>query len=204
MSNIEAEIQKTGNRKKDSHSRWAFDKQSLIFLTIGTVVFLLLDILFSIFYIGNVYYYITVRIYPAIVIPMIFGLLYGPIIGFFSGFLGKFIADLILYQFIWIWWPLGFGLIGLLVGMTYKSYEIGKYEDGKKLFKATLISVGAGVIGILIPSLISIFFDQLSIYFSIFYSIPMFSIVLLNGFTIMPISTRIIEYYNVKKLRLNE
>jgi energy-coupling factor transport system substrate-specific component len=132
---------------------------------------------------------------------MILGLIYGPIVGFFSGFLGKLVADLILYQNIWIWWPIGFGLIGLICGMTYKSYEIGKYEDGRKLFKATLISVGAGIVSMIIPSLLSIFYDQLSWYFSIFYALPMISVVLLNGFTIMPVSTRIIEYYNIKKQR---
>lgn len=191
------ESKKTNKRS----SRWKFDKESLRYLAIGTVAFILLDILFSIFFIGNVFYYMIIRIYPAIVIPMIFGLLYGSITGFLTGFLGKFVADLILYQFIWIWWPFGFGLIGLISGLTYKKYEIGKYENGRKLFKATLLSVGAGLLGTLIPSLLSIYNDQLSVYFAIFYILPFFPVVLLNGFTILPVSTRIIEYYNMKKVR---
>ncbi|MHA1271357.1 MAG: ECF transporter S component [Candidatus Helarchaeota archaeon] len=200
MSN--EKTKKSEEKSVHEKSRWEFDKYGFIYLGFGTIIYLILDIIFSIFQVGNIFLYITFRIFPAIAIPMIFGLLYGPIVGFFCGFLGKLIADLILYQSIWIWWPIGFGLIGLLSGITYNTYKIGKYENGIELIKGTLLSVFLGVIcGIGFSSIISIFFDQLGIYFSLYYVMILIFIAFFNGIAFTPISVRIIEYFQIKNIK---
>lgn len=196
----ESNLEKSVKKKSANPSWWRLDKFSLIYLAIGIGSYMLLDIIFSVFQIANVYFYITFRIFPAIAIPMIFGILYGPIVGGVSGFFGKLFSDLILYQFCWIWWPMGFGLIGAISGITYYGYRVGKYENGGNIFKATLFAIGAGVpVGVIIPAIISILFDQLGIFFSAFYILPLYFIGIFNGIAFVPISVRIIEYFNVKQ-----
>ena len=185
-----------------TRSRWKIGKESIFPLLLGLGIYIGLEVLFIILNLPiQTYYYITFALVPAIAVPISFGAKYGPIVGFLVGFGGKFLADLILYGGIWIWWPLGFGLMGLIPGLRFHKYYRGKYTEGWNLFKISLYALVAAFLGTLIPSMLSIFADQLGLFFPIlFYSIPLFFIAALNGVLIAPLMARGLEYLDSKMI----
>ncbi|MDD1776766.1 MAG: ECF transporter S component [Candidatus Helarchaeota archaeon] len=184
--------------EKETRSRWRIGKESIFPLLLGLGIYIGLEVLFVILNLPvQTYFYITFALVPAIAVPISFGAKYGPIVGFLVGFGGKFLADLILYGGIWIWWPLGFGLMGLIPGLS--KYYRGKYTEGWNLFKISLYALAAAFLGTFVASMLSVFADQLGLFFPIlFYSIPLFFIAGLNGVIIAPIMARGLEYIDSK------
>ncbi len=188
--------------EKKTRSRWKVGKESIFPLLLGLGIYIGLEVLFMILNLPiQTYYYITFALVPAIAVPISFGAKYGPIIGFLVGFGGKFLADILLYGGIWIWWPLGFGLMGLIPGLRFHKYYKGKYTEGWNLFKISLYALVAAFLGTLLPSMLSIFADELGLFFPIlFYSIPLFFIAALNGVIIAPLMARGLEYIDSKMI----
>ena len=183
-----------------SKSRWSIRKESIFPLLLGIAAYIGLETLFIILNLPvQTYFYMTFALFPSIAIPISFGAKYGPIIGFLVGFGGKVLTDLVLYGNIWIWWPLGIGLMGLIPGLRFNKYYKGKYTEGRNLFKLSLFALVAAFFGTLIPSMLSIFSDQLGLFFPIlFYSIPMFFIAAFNGVIIAPILAYGLEFLDSK------
>ncbi len=181
---------------KEGKSRWRIGKESILPLVIGIGAYIGLEALFALLdYPAHTYYYIVFAIFPAIAVPIALGAKYGPIVGFLTGFGGKILADALLYGGVWIFWPIGIGLMGLIAGLNFHKYYPGKYAKGSNLFRLSLVVLLAAFIGSLIPSLLSIFTDQLGLLFPIiFYSLPLFFIAAFNGVILAPIIVRSIEY----------
>lgn len=186
--------------EKESKSRWSVGKESIFPLLLGIGAYIGLETLFIFLNLPmQTYFYITFAIFPSIAIPISFGAKYGPIVGFFVGFCGKTLTDIIIYGGIWIWWPLGIGLMGLIPGLRFHKYYKGKYTEGWNLFKISLYALLAAFLGTLVPSVLSIFSDQIGLFFPIlFYSIPMFFITAINGAIIAPLITRGLEFLDTK------
>jgi uncharacterized membrane protein len=184
----------------EGKSRWSIGKESIFQLLIGISAYIGLETLFIFLNLPiKTYFYVTFALVPSIAIPISFGAKYGPIVGFAVGFCGKFLTDIILYGGIWIWWPLGFGLMGLIPGLKFHKYYKGKYTEGRNLFKLSLYALVAAFFGTIIPSTLSIFSEQLGLFFPIlFYSIPMFFIAAFNGVIITPLMARGLEYLDSK------
>ncbi|MFX1298910.1 MAG: ECF transporter S component [Promethearchaeota archaeon] len=174
---------------KEGRARWKVSKESIVPLILGILAYLGLEVLFYFLNLPtHVYFYITFAIFPAIAIPIVVGAKYGPIVGCLAGFGGKILADAILYRGIWIWWPIGIGLLGFIPGLWYHKYYPGKYSEGRNLFRLSLKALLAACIGTIVPTMSSIFTDQLGIFFPIvLYFIPMFFIIAINGVIIAPI-----------------
>ena len=186
--------------EKEARSRWRVGRESIIPLLLGLGVYIGLEVIFVFLNLPiQTYNYITFALVPAIAVPISFGSKYGPIVGFLVGFGGKLLADLILYGGIWIWWPLGFGLMGLIPGLGFHKYYKGKYTEGWTLFKISLYALLAVFLGTLIPSIISIFIDRLGLFLPILlYFLPLFFIAALNGVIIAPVMARGLEYIDGK------
>jgi len=146
---------------------------------------------------SQTFYYLIFALFPAIAIPIVMGAKYGPLVGFMVGFGGKLLADGIIYGVIWIWWPIGFGLMGFIPGLNFHKYYKGKYAEGGNLFRLSMYALLAAFVCATIPSILSIFVDQLGFYFPILsYFLPMFLIAACNGVIIAPILARGLEYFD--------
>lgn len=61
-------------------------------------------------------------------------LLYGPVAGFLIGFIGHTLKDLTFYGTPWFSWILASAVVGLIIGLAYKSIDISSGRFGKKEF----------------------------------------------------------------------
>ncbi|MHA1323951.1 MAG: ECF transporter S component [Candidatus Helarchaeota archaeon] len=188
------------DKESKSYSRWYVNRESLLPLIIGIFAYVGLETLFVLMNIPHqMFILVYVAFFPAIAIPMVMGARYGPIIGFLTGFGGKLLADAILYGGIWILWPFSFGIMGLIPGLISSNYYIGKYTKGPNLIRLSLFSLLAALVGSLIPSIISIFIEQLGLFLPlVFYFIPLFFTATFNGVLLSPILARSIEYFETK------
>ncbi|NVM52275.1 MAG: ECF transporter S component [Candidatus Helarchaeota archaeon] len=186
--------------KLNGKSRWQIGKESLIPLLIGIFAYLGLETLLVILgHPHQMYIVVYVAIFPAIAIPMVMGAKYGPIVGLLTGFGGKLLADLILYGGVWILWPIGFGLMGFITGLTYNNYYLGKYSKGSSLFRLSLLALLAAVVGTLVPTMLSIFTEELGLFLPlVFYFLPLFFTAIFNGMIFTPIIARGAEYIESK------
>ena len=186
--------------EKNGRSRWRIGKESLLPLLIGILAYLGLETLFIILNLPHqMYIVVYVAIFPAIAIPMVMGAKYGPIVGFLVGFGGKLLADALLYGGVWIIWPIGMGLMGFIPGLAYNKYYPGKYSEGPHLFRLSLFALLAAVVGTLVPTMLSIYTDQLGIFLPlVFYMLPLFFTAVLNGVLFAPIIARGAEYVDSK------
>ena len=120
---------------KEGQSRWRVGKDSLLPLGIGIGAYVGVEVLFVLLGLpSQTFYYLIFALFPAIAIPIVMGAKYGPLVGFMVGFGGKLLADGIIYGGIWIWWPIGFGLMGFIPGLNFHKYYKGKYAEGGNLF----------------------------------------------------------------------
>jgi len=192
--------------EKEGKSRWKVGKESIIPLVMGIFAYIGLETLIVILNLPtHTYNYITFAIFPAIAIPIVMGAKYGPILGFLTGFGGKILADGILYGGVWIWWPIAFGLMGLIPGLRYHKYYLGKYSEGWNLFRLSLYALLAAFIGISIASFTSVFVDQAGLLFPIiFYFIPGFFIAAMNGVLFAPLMARGLEYFENKYFQIEK
>ncbi len=186
--------------EKEGKSRWYIGKESLIPLTIGICVYLGLETLFVMLNLPHeMYILVYVALFPAIAVPMVMGAKYGPIVGFLTGFGGKLLADAILYGGVWVIWPIGIGLMGFIPGLTFHKYYKGKYSEGPQLFRLSLFALLAAVVGTFVPTMVSIFIDELGLFLPlVFYFIPLFFTAIFNGVIFTPIFARGAEYLDSK------
>jgi energy-coupling factor transport system substrate-specific component len=105
---------------------WKFGTREVVYSAIGAALYGLLAFATNFLQLpaaGNV------AIRPAVAIPMFFGIAFGPVVGFITGFLGNIIGDLLSGYGFWVWWDLGNGLIGLVMGLflplmsNYKAFK---------------------------------------------------------------------------------
>lgn len=186
--------------KSEGQSRWRLEKESILPLLIAIGAYIGLEALFVLLNLpSQTYFYVIFAIFPAVAIPIVAGAKYGPIVGFLAGFGGKLLADAIIYGGIWIFWPIGFGLMGFIPGLTYHKYYRGKYAEGGNLVRLSLFALLAAFIGTAFPTLMSIFVDKLGIFLPIISSfLPLFIIAAFNGVIIAPIIARSIDFLENK------
>jgi energy-coupling factor transport system substrate-specific component len=137
---------------------WQFGTREVVFAAIGAALYGVLSWATNILQIpgaGNV----SVR--PAVVIPMLFGVVFGPIVGFITGFLGNIISDLLSGYGFWIYWDIGNGLMGFFPGLIYAT--IVNYRDISSILKAEVMAIVGIIVGMGFASLTDIWVSGMSL-----------------------------------------
>ncbi|MEM7034565.1 MAG: ECF transporter S component [Chloroflexota bacterium] len=99
-----------------SHQVWGVDRQRLIVIVVGSIVY---AILWSLEYLLNLPNLLNVSILPAVAIPIFCGLIWGPTVGFIVGALGVFLGDYFVTDIDFaLYWDFGAGLLGLIAGLS--------------------------------------------------------------------------------------
>lgn len=129
----------------ENRSLWKFGTREVVYTAIGAALFFVLSFLF-IPLPGTA----NVSLYPAVVIPMFFGIVFGPIVGFLTGFIGHYINGLVTGG-VWIWWTLGIGIIGFICGLV--SNQLTSYKDRISIIRAELFVVLSVIVGIGVSAL---------------------------------------------------
>lgn len=74
-------------------------------------------------------------------------LLYGPVAGFLIGFIGHALKDIVFFGSPWISWVIASGVVGLIIGLSYKRIKINEGVFGKKqIIIFNIIQIIANVI----------------------------------------------------------
>jgi len=164
-------------------SLWQFGTREVVYAAIGAAlygVFSWATNFLALPAAGN----ISLR--PAVAIPMFFGVAFGPWVGFLSGFLGNVLGDFLSGYGFWWYWDLGNGIMGLIPGLIWLS--LPDLKSGASILKAELFVVLGAAIGMLVPSLLEIWFSGIDINTAILgYWVPAAISNIINGLILVPI-----------------
>jgi len=164
-------------------SLWKFGTREVVYSAIGAALYGLLAFATNFLQLpsaGNV------AIRPAVAIPMFFGIAFGPIVGFITGFLGNIIGDLLSGYGFWIWWDLGNGLIGLVMGLFMPLMT--NYRAIKDIIFAEIGVVVSSAIGMGLASISEMWVSGLNFATAITANfLPAFITDIVMGLILVPI-----------------
>jgi len=80
------------NNDSNKQEMWQFGGREVLVSIIGAALFVVLDVATSFAHIPSVH---GVTFRPAVIIPMICGVIFGPWVGLLSGLAGKIMGDLV-------------------------------------------------------------------------------------------------------------
>jgi energy-coupling factor transport system substrate-specific component len=141
------------NRVAPAEARSLFSTESIVAITVGTALYVVLAIPFNILNLPSLY---LIAARPAVAIPIAFGFIFGPIAGFFSGFLGGIITNQFSSgSFVWNW-DLGNGLIGLIPALGYYTIRSSRLAKPAGLAACSVLAAVASVVGTGFASLIDL------------------------------------------------
>jgi uncharacterized membrane protein len=171
------------NNHSNKQAMWQFGGREVLVSIIGAALFIVLDVATSFAHIPSVH---GVTIHPAVIIPLMCGVIFGPWAGLLSGLVGKIMGDLVTEQGFWPWWGLGYGLIGWLPGLAWlglrndrRAREIIKVEG--------LLVLGAGL-GIGLASLSEVWVSHISLAETVkTYFVPEFLSNIITGLVLAPV-----------------
>lgn len=159
---------------------------------IGTALFIVLSYLIIPTGVPNT------SIQPRIAILSFFSIVFGPIVGFSIGILGHALADALQWGSVWWSWVIADGILGLLIGLLYKQFDVeNTLFNMKKIIYFNIIQVVANIIcwALIAPTLDILIYSEPSnkVYLQGLTS------VIINSITIFVIGTIIIKYYSKSK-----
>lgn len=128
----------------------------------------------------------NVSLRPAIVIPLLFAVLYGPWVGLFAGGVGNILGDWLGGGFYWNW-DIGNALIGFIAGVAI-FYTLGRYNSTRKIVIAEIFSAIGIIVGLAFASYTEIWLSKISFTTATFgYLTPAALSDLVNGLILLPI-----------------
>jgi energy-coupling factor transport system substrate-specific component len=171
------------NNDSNKQEIWQFGAQEVLHSMIGTALFIVLDVATSFAHIPSVH---NVSFRPAVVIPMVFGVVFGPWAGLLSGLAGKIMGDLVTEQGFWPWWSLGYGLMGFLPGLIWLGLR--NYRRAREILKVEgLLVLGAGI-GIGLASVSEIWVSHIPFAETVkTYFLPEFFSNIATGLVLVPV-----------------
>lgn len=124
---------------------------------------------------------------PAIVIPLLFGVLFGPWVGLFTGAVGNLLGDLISgYAMYWNW-DLGNGLLGFIAGLVV-IYTAGRYFSRRNYILAEVFSAVGIIVGIAFAAYNETWLSKYTFgAVTATYFVPAVLSDLINGLILLPI-----------------
>jgi energy-coupling factor transport system substrate-specific component len=123
----------------------------------------------------------------AIVIPLLFAVLFGPWVGLFVGGVGNILGDAISGYGIFWNWDLGNALIGFIAGLAI-LYTFSRYASRRNIILAEIFSAVGIIIGIGFASYTDIWVSKYSFQTATFGNfIPAGLSDLVNGLILLPI-----------------
>ena len=162
---------------------WQFGTREVVYAAIGAAlygVFSWVTNFLALPAAGN----ISLR--PAVSIPMFFGVAFGPWVGFLSGFVGNILGDFLSGWGFWWYWDLVNGLMGMIPGLIWLGITSYKAKDA--IIKAEVMVVIGAAVGMIVPSLLEIFFSGIDLKTAIGgYWFPAFLSDTVNGLILVPI-----------------
>lgn len=168
---------------EEKKSIWKFGTREVVFAAIGAALYGVLSFATNMLQIpaaGNV------AIRPGIVIPLFFGVAFGPLAGFLTGFLGNILGDLLSGYGMWIWWDLGNGLIGLVVGLC--AGMMVNYKSLKDILIAELFVVLGCAVGMGVASISEMWVSGVDLSTTLAINfVPAFLGNVVNGLILTPI-----------------
>jgi energy-coupling factor transport system substrate-specific component len=162
---------------------WEFSVRHVVYAALGAALYGGLSYVTNFIQLpgaGNV----TFR--PAIVIPLLFAVLFGPWVGLFAGGVGNLIGDLLTG---WVWWnwDLGNALIGFIAGLVV-FYTLGRYFNRRNIVLAEIFSAIGIIIGIGFASYSDIWVSKMSFMTTTVGNLlPIGLTDLVNGLVLLPI-----------------
>jgi energy-coupling factor transport system substrate-specific component len=172
-----------GMQTMPSRGLWKFGTREVVYAAIGAALYGVLSYATNILQIpgaGNV------AIRPAIVIPLFFGLAFGPVVGFITGFLGNIIGDLLSGYGFWVWWDLGNGLMGLIMGLA--MVEVAQFRTGKGILRAEIFVLISVAVGIAVASISEMWVSGADMNAVIYFNfLPSFITNIVNGLILLPV-----------------
>jgi energy-coupling factor transport system substrate-specific component len=129
----------------------------------------------------------NVSLRPAIVIPLLFAVLFGPLVGLFAGGVGNILGDAISGYGIFWNWDLGNALIGFIAGLAI-LYTFSRYTRRRNIIIAEIFSAIAIIIGIGFASYTDIWVSKYSFQTATLGElVPAALSDLVNGLILLPI-----------------
>ena len=149
--------------KKD---RWNISINDFKLIILGSTLYALLSWLTGFMRLESV---LGMDLRPAIVIPILYGLIYGPWVGLFTGLLGNLVGDALNYNMVYVYGFLGNGVMGLVPGLFAQDRTF--FKSLKHIVYAIVVSLLGILCGMAILTGYAVVFKQ---------SLPVTEIILTN------------------------
>lgn len=165
-------------------SIWGISVRHVVYAALGAALYGGLSYLTNIIQLpsaGNV------SLRPAIVIPLLFAVLYGPWVGLFAGGVGNLLGDWISGYGVYWNWDVGNALLGFIAGLVV-VYTLGRYNNTRKIILAEIFSIIGVLIGMAFASYNEVWISKIDFSAAtIGYLLPSALSDLVNGLILLPI-----------------
>ncbi|GHO46657.1 ECF transporter S component [Ktedonospora formicarum] len=170
--------------RNETSSIWGISVRHVVYAALGAALYGGLSYLTNIIQLpsaGNV------SLRPAIVIPLLFAVLYGPWVGLFAGGVGNLLGDWISGYGVYWNWDVGNGLLGFIAGLAI-ILTLGRYNNTRKIVIAEIFSAIGIVLGIAFASYNEMWISKIDFNTAtIGYMAPAAISDLVNGLILLPI-----------------
>ena len=123
---------------------------------------------------------------PAIVIPLLFGVVFGPWVGLFAGGIGNLIGDFISGYGVFWNWDVGNALVGFIAGLAILM-TWGRYRTTRSIVIAEIFAAIGVIVGIGFAAYSDIWVSKLTFAGATSEFIPAAGTDLINGLILLPI-----------------
>lgn len=162
---------------------WKLSVSRIVYAALGAALYAGLSVLTNAIQIGGG----NVSLRPAIVIPLLFAVLFGPWVGLFAGGVGNLVADWISGGGVYWNWDLGNGLIGFIAGLAI-IYTLGRYYKTRNIVIAEIFSAVGIIAGIAFASYTDIWVSKMTVQAATTVNfLPAGLTDLVNGLILLPI-----------------